>query len=136
MINKLSCILLVDDDEADNYIHQMIIESMDITERIVVSENGKEALEFLQNVDENLPELILLDINMPAINGWEFLKKYNDLKINQKESPVIFMLTTSENTKDKDIAIEIPNVKGFKNKPLTRDALNDIMKNYFNSGEN
>lgn len=135
MKNKLNCILLVDDDEADNYIHQLIIESMNITDRIVTAESGREALDFINNENENLPELIFLDINMPAINGWEFLKKYNDLDLDQKDKSVIIMLTTSENPKDKEVAKEIPNVKAFRNKPLTRDALRDIINEHFNREE-
>ena len=86
MKTKLNCILLVDDDEPTNFLNQMVIEELDIAEQIRVAQNGQEALTYLKKTgigDENfpLPDLILLDINMPAMNGWEFLERYRKLNL-------------------------------------------------------
>ena len=75
MRKKLECILLIDDDDEDNFYHKIVIERMNITKRIEVAYNGLEALEFLQKESQIIPELIFLDINMPKMNGWEFLEK-------------------------------------------------------------
>jgi len=132
MKNKLNCILLIDDDDADNYIHQMIINDMNITDNIIVVENGLQALDYLKNSNKNYPELIFLDINMPATNGWEFLKKYNDLYADNKHKTLIIMLTTSENPQDKNKAFEISDSIEFINKPLTEKILRDIIAKHFN----
>lgn len=131
MTNKLNCILLVDDNDADNFIHQMTINKMGIAENIVVAENGLEALDFLKKANGNHPEIIFLDINMPAMNGWEFLLKYKELDPSQKEKTSIFMLTTSINPKDEKVAMETTDVKGFINKPLTKQSLAEIVEKHF-----
>lgn len=136
MKNKLNCILLVDDDEPTNFLNQMVLEELNITKHIKIAENGKEALSYLEKTgsgDENfpLPELILLDINMPAMNGWEFLQQYAQLPPRQKANVVIVMLTTSLNPDDRAKAEEISEVTGFETKPLTADAIQLLLKNYF-----
>ena len=136
MKNKLNCILLVDDDEPTNFLNQMVLEELNITKHIKIAQNGKEALSYLEKTDsgdENfpLPELILLDINMPAMNGWEFLQQYAQLPPRQKANVVIVMLTTSLNPDDRAKAEEISEVTGFETKPLTADAIQLLLKNYF-----
>jgi len=73
-MEKLNCVLLIDDNPADNRYHQIIIEEMNITNSICSVENGFEALDFLNNENNVLPELIFLDINMPKMNGWSSWK--------------------------------------------------------------
>ncbi len=131
MKKKLECILLVDDNEEDNFFHTIIIERMNITNKIEVAQNGLEALEFLNKEGQIIPELMFLDINMPRMNGWEFLEKYKDLNDEQKSRIIIMMLTTSANPDDIQRAKEIEEVTGFKTKPLSPEMLNDILNNYF-----
>jgi len=131
---KLKTILLVDDDEATNFIHQMVIKQMGCTENIVVRENGVEALEYLTaSIDGNYPQpdLILLDINMPRMDGWEFLEEYKKLDDDQLAKTVIVMLTTSLNPDDKDKANIIPVITGFMSKPLTTEMLEEILVKHF-----
>ena len=80
MGNKLNCILLVDDDEATNFINTALLKKAKVTNRIEVALNGLEALDYLQtHMHENrrqyFPEIIFLDINMPVMDGWEFIIK-------------------------------------------------------------
>lgn len=136
MKDKLNCILLVDDDEPTNFLNQMVIEELDITEHIRVAQNGQQALSYLKKTgigDEQfpLPDLILLDINMPAMNGWEFLQHYSNLPAHQKANVVIVMLTTSLNPDDRAKAQEISDVTGFETKPLTVDKLQALLERYF-----
>jgi CheY-like chemotaxis protein len=136
MKNQLNCILLVDDDEPTNFLNKLILEEMDCARHIKVAENGVRALEYLQKTnegDENypLPELIFLDINMPAMNGWEFLERYSKLLKEQKAEVVIVMLTTSLNPDDRQKANEFAEVTGFENKPLTFDKVVELLEKYF-----
>lgn len=136
MKNKLNCILLVDDDEPTNFLNQMVLEELNITEHIKIAQNGREALFYLEKTnsgDENfpLPGLILLDINMPAMNGWEFLQQYAQLPATQKANVVIVMLTTSLNPDDRAMAEKISEVTGFETKPMTADKIQVLLKRYF-----
>ena len=134
MKKKLKRILLVEDDRATIFLNKFIIGKVDCTENIQVAENGQEALEFLKSgiEDEHLiPNLILLDINMPSINGWEFLEEFKKLEIDKKNKIVIVMLSSSNNPDDKKRAEAIKEVSGFRNKPLTLDKFNTVLEEYF-----
>ncbi len=131
---KLACILLVDDDEATNFIHSMIIKKMACTEEIITRENGSQALEYIKNSgigDCRSPDLILLDINMPQMNGWEFLDAYNSIDEHKRAKAVIVMLTTPLGTFDSEMAKKIGHISGFVQKPLTVESMQDLLKKFF-----
>jgi len=136
MTKKLECILLVDDDNEDNYYHQIVINEMNITERIEVALNGVEALIFLKNENMARPNIIFLDINMPKMNGWEFLEAYKELKAGQKAKVLVVMLTTSINPSDKKRAEQFPDIIGFNSKPLTEQMISQILDRYFPENKN
>lgn len=134
MRNKLKCILLIDDNEADNFIHELIISEANCTEQIVSVQGGAEALEYLKNNSINSlpqPDLAFLDINMPGMNGWEFLEEYAKLNDTEKCKLVLVMLTTSLNPDDESRASKIESIKGYINKPLTRETLNEVLNIHF-----
>lgn len=140
MKKKLNCVLLIDDDDSTNFINKMVIERARIAERVEVALNGKEAIDFLTNNGKHKkeagypfpqPMLILLDINMPVMDGWEFLEAYSKLPAHQKSEIIIVMLTTSLNPDDSQRAKGIREISGFKSKPLTFETLNDILNNHF-----
>jgi CheY-like chemotaxis protein len=139
MKNKVNCILLIDDDEPTNFLSQMIIEQADCAAEVQVAYSGCQALDYLTSRGEFTseqntyprPDLIFLDINMPAMNGWEFLQKYNSLEKEHKGNIVIIMLTTSLNPDDRLRSGDFPDVSGFENKPLTREKLDTLLKKHF-----
>jgi len=136
MKTTLNCVLLIDDDEPTNYINKMLIEESHCTKQVAVVQSGQAALNYLGNFASKpepgqLPELIFLDINMPAMNGWEFLNKYSELKIENKKKIIIIMLTTSLNPDDEIKAYNVPEVAAFESKPLTREKLKRIVDKYF-----
>ena len=131
MKRKLDCILLVDDSQEDNRFHQIIINKMDIANRIEFALNGQEALTYLTKENQIPPELIFLDINMPRMNGWEFLEQYKYLDPVQKARVVIMILTTSANPDDIKKAKEIEDVTGFETKPLTKEMMTGILNRHF-----
>ncbi|MCK7559259.1 response regulator [Chitinophaga sedimenti] len=137
-IDGLECILLVDDDHATNFINSMIIKKAQIDVHVEVVTNGEEALEYLTGTGKFAdsprklqPGIVFLDINMPAMNGWEFLEEYNKLPEAQKAQIVIAMLTTSLNPDDERKANGIEDIRGFLNKPLTVDKLLDVIERFF-----
>ncbi len=130
----IRCILLVDDDPDDNFLHRLVIEDSGYCDRVQVAENGQQALAYLTNQvapDYCRPEVILLDINMPGMNGFEFLAEYEKLDKLYRAEVVVMMLTTSLNPDDKRRANGHGVVIGYKGKPLTRQMLDDIVEQHF-----
>lgn len=133
-MRKLNCILLIDDDEPTNFLNEMIISQLNCTKSIVAKQSGREALDYLSTEQDGVfpqPDLILLDINMPGMNGWEFLDKYKELDKAQKGKVIIMMLTTSLNPDDEAKANGITDIKSFMRKPLTIEAFQAILDQYF-----
>ena len=131
----LNKILLIDDSESDNFIHKKRIEKTGVCDEVVVMFGGKEALDYLSTLGLDSkypkPELVFLDINMPGMNGWEFLEEYKNLMEEMKANVVISMLTTSVSEQDSDMAASRPEIKSFENKPLTEDKLLEIVDRFF-----
>jgi CheY-like chemotaxis protein len=132
-MTKLSCVLLVDDDSTSNFLNQSLLEDLAITEQILVAHNGVEALDVLQIqcTQDNCPQLILLDINMPVMDGFEFLAAYKNLGLDHQQSVVIVMLTTSLNPSDVK-QVDPGLVQGYLNKPLTKEMVHDLLQRHFN----
>jgi CheY-like chemotaxis protein len=136
MKQKLKCILVIDDDEPTNFFTRMIIDESECTDHVKVVEGGQAALDYLSKsmmADSDreeypCPDLILLDINMPAMNGWEFLEEYKKLGNNTAKT---IMLTTSLFPEDRLMAEEMQEVTGFENKPLTVEKLENIVRLHF-----
>jgi len=105
---------------------------------IKVAQSGQEALDYLTHIAQHdggnrypCPDLILLDINMPAMDGWEFLEKYKKMDTEHKGKIIVVMLTTSLLQEDIAKAKATPEISGFEHKPLTVDNLNRILDKYF-----
>ena len=123
---KLRKILLVDDDRVTNLLHERLISKASVAESIDVETDGVAALEHLKRVgrqETEAPDLIFLDINMPRMNGFEFLDAYARLPAEQRKRHMIVMLSTSELQRDLARAEADPNVHCFIPKPLQQDAL-------------
>ena len=130
-MKHVQTIMLVDDNKADNVYHKVIINMAGFDGDIVVFQYAEDALAYLQSEQEKLVDLILLDINMPRMNGFEFLQEYGRLSAAQKAKAVIVMLTTSLNPDDETHARTVSDVRGFMNKPLTVESFQEIVKENF-----
>ena len=138
MKKKLDCILLIDDDEPTNILHQIIIDDAEVAHSVQVAESATEALDYLSKSNDGSgmmrvqhPDLIFLDINMPGMDGFEFLKKYKSLTQQHTLETVVIMLTTSLNPDDEAKARSVTEVQDYLNKPLTEDKLLDIIDRFF-----
>jgi CheY-like chemotaxis protein len=128
--------MLIDDNPDDNFIHERVIRRCDAAEAVVVKQTGKGALEYLKSngTGHGLhPNLIFLDINMPGMNGWEFLEEYDRLDASLKGSVVVVMLTTSDNPDDRAKASSMNVATDFQTKPLTREMLEEIIGKYLSA---
>jgi CheY-like chemotaxis protein len=99
--------------------------------QIDVAYNGLEAVEYLKNENISPPDLIFLDLNMPKMNGWEFLDQYKNLSLPQKAKVLIVILTTSASPDHLKRAKEIQEVTGFETKPLSKEILTELLEKHF-----
>ncbi|GAA4278352.1 response regulator [Aquimarina mytili] len=128
-MEKLKSFLLIDDSKATNFFNKTIIEKVGCVEEVVVAENGRSAIEYIKS--GLAPEIIFLDINMPVMNGWEFIAEYQKLDISYKKSIIILMLGAELSDADKNKAEEIIEIKEFQQKMLTKDTVCKIVSKYF-----
>ena len=121
-------IFLVDDDPINNLINRRLLGKVDITQNIVEFLEGEKALDKLNDIDPNQSTLIFLDINMPVLNGWEFLDKYQERHSDRSDKIVI--LSSSIDYQDRFKAQGYQLVSGFLEKPLTLDKIRIQMEKY------
>lgn len=124
-------ILLIDDDPIANYLNLKLLNSINAAEVIKVYQNGEEALDFLMvlNKENNqVPDLILLDLNMPLMNGFEFLKAFKSLNISCKDKIKIIIMSLSLN----DSLIRKVALAGYFSieKPLSKENVLDLFNKY------
>jgi CheY-like chemotaxis protein len=128
---KINCILLVDDDNVINYLHKIVIKDLGIAREIEIKNNGKEGINFIRErcQNGNCPELILVDLKMPVMDGFEFIDAYQQLPIDREQIKVA-MLTTSSNPKDVQ-KIKEKGIEDYLNKPLNEESLLNLINKYF-----
>ncbi len=137
-MGRINTVLLIDDDEINNLICTKIIKKSDFAENIVTCLGARQALIYLQealqeNSDKEIPELILLDINMPAMNGWDFLNHYEQIGGLQDKNIVLIMLSSSMYIDDINRAKTYISVADYITKPLTAAHLQQIRDKFFHN---
>lgn len=130
---KMKHLLLVDDDPTTNFFNRHLIGKMDLFEQIHEAENGQVALDKIAELQENgeAPDMILLDINMPIMNGFEFLDCYAQLKGKIKTSVVVCMLTTSLAPEDLKRSKNYDILDDYIDKPLYEAKMRELITKYF-----
>ncbi|WP_378172356.1 response regulator [Aquimarina sp. SS2-1] len=134
MEKSITSVLLIDDDKATNFFNERVVTRHNSFDNVNTVQSGKAALEYLTNVKNNMaikPDLIFLDINMPAMNGWEFLVEFAKLDKSTTEGIKVILLSTSSNPDDVNQSIKNHSVDDFINKPLSLELLDNVIEKHF-----
>ncbi len=130
---KYRYVMLLDDNDLDNFINQKMIEANHFSDNIYVSTSSKSALEFFSNLlvlnagsDEKFPEVIFVDINMPLIDGFQFITQLKENFSEKVKNLKFVILTSSINSSDKQKAHDLSSDITFLNKPLTKEMLDQL----------
>jgi CheY-like chemotaxis protein len=133
-MNTKLMIAIVDDDPIFQFIAKRFIESFESVNQTLVFSDGKDAIDFLYsniNDKDKLPDIIFLDINMPVMNGWQFLNKYIMLKSKIEKKVLIYIVSSSNNPDDLIQAKSINEITDYLVKPLNRDEYTSILNSFF-----
>ena len=128
-MNKIN-LAVIDDDEMYVLTVKKLLERIKFTERTVYFENGKVALNYFDeyiNKADLIPELVLLDLNMPVTNGWQFIKEFRKLKTKIDKKITIYMISNTINEEEIRRAKEIEEVTEFVCKPVTMQTLTNLL---------
>ena len=128
--------MLIDDSYIDNFVNQKMVERYEFCNNVIVFTRARKALSYLQNMDKEnpviwpgrMPDVIFLDIDMPVMNGYDFLEEYDKLSDRLKNYCRIVVLSSTVNPADIALAMKNYNVFGFFSKPMMKTDL-DKLKN-------
>jgi CheY-like chemotaxis protein len=133
-MTKLNTLYVIDDDDIYQFIMERAIADTELVNLIKTFPNGKEAIQFLESAigrPELLPEVILLDLTMPVMDGWQFLEKYLLLKPRVGKIIHIYVVSSSINPADVERAKNISDVTDYVVKPISKEKLINLLKNLF-----
>ncbi len=129
-MGKKISILIIDDDEINNLICTKVIKDYNPMAEVDSVTSGSKGLDYLNasmdNLESQLPDVIFLDINMPAMNGWDFIREYRKINSNMDKEIKLFVLTSSQYYQDSELADQYDEVQKLITKPLTSEILEDI----------
>jgi CheY-like chemotaxis protein len=129
-MTRSKSIVLIDDNSVTNYLHRAMINDLDLGYEIVTCENGKLGLDFLESgfQDQSVPKLILVDLNMPVMDGFEFIENYKARHYNELYPTILAVVTTSTNPRDME-RIKDLGITSCLAKPLKKDQIMKLLEN-------
>lgn len=133
MKKKIDTVCVVDDDDIYQFTVKYEIERTQLVDHIKFFSDGEQAIHFLETASDNpsqLPDIVFLDINMPIMDGWDFLEEFAQLKPKLGKKITIYMVSSSNNEKDMERARQITEVADYIIKPVTREKLTTLFKKW------
>lgn len=131
MSEKLKTVILLDDNGATNIIHKKFIMKANCAEQIMKFQNGVEALQYIKSKATEPPDLIFVDINMPIMDGWEFLTELEKIEYSNNKKSIVILLSTSLSSAEREKANNIEIIDEVRLKPLTVKAVQEIVIDFF-----
>lgn len=136
-MNSSLNVCIVDDDDIYQFTIVKTLKALELTDRIMVFSDGEEALEFMLdniNEDDELPDVIFLDIDMPVMDGFQFMEEYVKIKTNIGKKITIYMVSSSVDPADIERAKKISEITDYIVKPITHDQLKSIIQELESNG--
>lgn len=129
MVNLVDKTVLIDDSDIDLFIQRRFLEVYHFSNHLITYKSAEEALNWLKDINgEAAPDIIFLDLNMPEVDGFTFLKSFTDLPEKVKKKAKIVVLTSSNSLKDRELAFENKNVIQFITKPLKQTDIEELQR--------
>ncbi|MGG7036211.1 MAG: response regulator [Flavobacterium sp.] len=129
---KFKNVYVVDDDEVFHFLVKKMLSANDIEVKPSFFKNGFDALTDLKNklkLDNGLPDVILLDLNMPVLDGWQFLEEFKSLKDSLMKNIAVYIISSSDNVMDRERADGFSEeISGYFLKPVTVESIKSIFK--------
>ena len=130
-MKKFETVYIIDDDNSYQFVTKKTIEATSLVQQIKIFPNGKEAIDFLEkaiDAPELLPDLILLDLSMPVMDGWDFLENFLLMKPTIGKSIKIYIVSSSISPVDIGRANNISDVTDYIVKPITKDTIFNLFQ--------
>ncbi len=127
---KISLLSIIDDDAIFQYMAKKHLQSTNLVEQIIQFTDGEQAINYFKenkNIPENIPDLVFLDLNMPYLDGWQFLDEFTSISF-PKELISIYICTSSNSAFDQERFTEYPKLKGYLIKPISKDKFLEVIQ--------
>ncbi|HEY0743492.1 MAG TPA: response regulator [Chryseosolibacter sp.] len=131
MSSKIANLWIIDDDPMASFYIKRLAELGDLADIITIYDKARGAVDYLLHHKESLehlPDVILLDIYMPDLDGWGFLEEYGKIKHLLSKNVDVYIISSSGHLKDINKAKSMLEVKGYIQKPVTKDKLRELVK--------
>ena len=122
-------ILIVDDDKVHHVVMSMLVKRLPFKLESSKALDGREAIDQIRANLQNPPDLVLLDLNMPVMNGWEFLEEFNKLLPKMPHQPIVCILSSTIAPDDIERSKGYPTVHSFISKPLLKSDMIELLTN-------
>lgn len=123
---KVNAVCIIDDDKIYRFTTEKYIEMLQLASKVITYSDGEEAIDFIKSnladVD-NLPDIIFLDVNMPIMDGWDFIEEYDKLLPNIPKKIIVYMVSSSIDERDRKRALQFSEITDFIIKPITEEQL-------------
>jgi len=134
-MKKINTVCIVDDDDIFQLTASHMLKKTDLVNKIIVFSNGLKAINFLKaemGSQENIPDILFLDINMPVMDGWEFLEEYLHIRPMLPKTVVIYMVSSSVDKRDVLRAKNISALSGYLIKPISSKNIMEVIVSVLN----
>lgn len=131
-MKKIETACIIDDDPIFIYGTKRLMTEIEFCETILVFENGQDAIDGLQNImasSDKLPSVIFLDLNMPIMNGWEFLEHFEKITNHNRKKTAIYIISSSVDPRDLERIKNYQVVNSYILKPISKEDLNSVLEN-------